>query len=88
MKQVVATALVLLLTLFLLPLLLLGEEPLAGPSQPPAATGTLPIDRTVVTPGQTADGPASGSSPSRSSGNRNRVSSSTRAVATTCSRLL
>lgn len=49
MKQVVATALVLLLTLFLLPLLLLGEEPLAGPSQPPAATGTLPIDRTVVT---------------------------------------
>ena len=40
----------------LLPLLLLGEEPLAGPSQPPAATGTLPIDRTVVTPGQTADG--------------------------------
>ena len=48
--------LVLLLTLFLLPLLLLGEEPLAGPSQPPAATGTLPIDRTVVTPGQTADG--------------------------------
>ena len=56
MKQVVATALVLLLTLFLLPLLLLGEEPLAGPSQPPAATGTLPIDRTVVTPGQTADG--------------------------------
>ena len=56
MKQVVATALVLLLTLFLLPLLLLGEESLAGPSQPPAATGTLPIDRTVVTPGQTADG--------------------------------
>ena len=48
MKQVVATALVLLLTLFLLPLLLLGEEPLAGPSQPPAATGTLPIDRTFV----------------------------------------
>ena len=47
MKQVVATALVLLLTLFLLPLLLLGEEPLAGPSQPPAATGTLPIDRTA-----------------------------------------
>ena len=32
MKQVVATALVLLLTLFLLPLLLLGEEPLAGPN--------------------------------------------------------
>ena len=30
------------------------------------------------------DGPASGSSPSRSSGSRNRVSSSTRAVATTC----
>ena len=29
MKQVVATALVLLLTLFLLPLLLLGEEPLS-----------------------------------------------------------
>ena len=34
MKQVVATALVLLLTLFLLPLLLLGEEPLPGRPSP------------------------------------------------------
>ena len=60
MKQVVATALVLLLTLFLLPLLLLGEEPLAGPSQPPAATGTLPIDRTVVTPRPDGGRPGTG----------------------------
>ena len=50
-RQVVAAALALLLTLFLLPLLLLGEEG-AGPAVP---TGTLPIDRTVVTPGVTAD---------------------------------
>ena len=57
MKQVVATALVLLLTLFLLPLLLLGEEPLAGPSQPPAATGTLPIDRRSGTPWVPPEGP-------------------------------
>ena len=51
MRQVVATALALLLTLFLLPLLLLGER--EAPEEIP--TGTLPIDRTVVTPGVTAD---------------------------------
>ena len=51
MRQVVATALALLLTLFLLPLLLLGE----GEAPEEIPTGTLPIDRTVVTPGVTAD---------------------------------
>ena len=54
-RQVVATALALLLTLFLLPLLLLGED--GAPESVP--TGTLPIDRTVVTPGVTADGQVS-----------------------------
>ena len=49
MKQVVATALVLLLTLFLLPLLLLGEEPLAGPSQPPAEE-IKPVHRAFIAP--------------------------------------
>lgn len=55
MKQVVATALVLLLLFFLLPLMLIREEPLSAP-QPaaPEATGTLPIDRTVVTPAPAA----------------------------------
>ena len=51
MRQVVAAALALLLALFLLPLLLLGE----GEAPESAPTGTLPIDRTVVTPGVTAD---------------------------------
>ena len=51
MRQVVAAALALLLTLFLLPLLLLGE----GEAPEEIPTGTLPIDRTVVTPGVTAD---------------------------------
>ena len=50
-RQVVATALALLLTLFLLPLLLLGD----GETPEDIPTGTLPIDRTVVTPGVTAD---------------------------------
>ena len=53
MKQVAAVALALLLALFLLPLLLMGEPD--TPSVPdgtdtPASTGTLPIDRTVITP--------------------------------------
>ena len=52
MKQVAATALALLLALFLLPLLLLGEP--SGEAEP-AATGGLPIDRTVVTPAVSQD---------------------------------
>ena len=56
MKQVVATTLESCSPCFCAPLAPAGGGPLAGPSQPPAATGTLPIDRTVVTPGQTADG--------------------------------
>ena len=55
MKQVVATALVLLLLFFLLPLMLIREEPLSAPEPAaPEATGTLPIDRTVVTPAPAA----------------------------------
>lgn len=51
MRQVVATALALLLALFLLPLLLVprGEEGL------PAEQGGLPLDRAVVTPGPSLD---------------------------------
>lgn len=51
MRQVVATALALLLALFLMPLLLVpqGEEEL------PAEQGGLPLDRTVVTPGPSLD---------------------------------
>lgn len=53
MKQVVAMALALLLSLFLLPLLLIGEpeKPLvSAETDTPVPTGTLPIDRTVITP--------------------------------------
>ena len=52
-RRVTATALALLLLLFLLPLLLFGEP--GDGAEAPAATGSLPIDRTVVTPGVTAD---------------------------------
>ena len=49
MKQVVATALILLLLFFLLPLLLIrGGSPADQPDDAP--TGTLPLDRTVVSP--------------------------------------
>ncbi|MBM6885192.1 stage II sporulation protein D [Pseudoflavonifractor phocaeensis] len=54
MKQVVATALALLLVLFLLPLLLFGTGGLEQTEQA-APTGELPIDRTVVTPSPSAD---------------------------------
>lgn len=54
MKQVVATALALLLVLFLLPLLLFGPGGLEQTEQA-APTGELPIDRTVVTPSPSAD---------------------------------
>ena len=53
-KQVVATALALLLVLFLLPLLLFGTGGLEQAEQA-APTGELPIDRTVVTPSPSAD---------------------------------
>lgn len=56
MKQVVAAALALLAVLFLLPLLLLGQAPLAEPEETPAPTGGLPLDRTVITPTVTEDG--------------------------------
>ena len=53
-KQVVATALALLLVLVLLPLLLFGTGGLEQAEQA-APTGELPIDRTVVTPSPSAD---------------------------------
>ena len=53
-KQVVATALALLLVLFLLPLLLFGTGGLEQTEQA-VPTGELPIDRTVVTPSPSAD---------------------------------
>ena len=53
-KQVVATALALLLVLFLLPLLLFGTGGLEQTEQA-APTGELPTDRTVVTPSPSAD---------------------------------
>ena len=53
-KQIVATALALLLALFLLPLLFFGAAgPEEGSSETP--TGSLPLDRTVVTPQPSAD---------------------------------
>ena len=51
MKQVVATALALLLALFLLPLLLVPQ----GEHMLPVESGSLPIDRTVVTPKPSLD---------------------------------
>ena len=56
MKQVVATALVLLLIFFLLPLLLIHNEPLASGEDVPVPTGELPLDRTVVSPAISEDG--------------------------------
>ena len=53
-RQVTATALILLLVLFLLPLLLFGTEGLDAPEEA-APTGELPIDRTVVTPQPSMD---------------------------------
>ena len=54
-RQVVATALILLLALFLIPLLLFGTAGLErGGSEAPSAGG-LPLDRTVVTPQPSAD---------------------------------
>ena len=53
-KQVVATALALLLVLFLLPLLFFGTGGLEETEQA-APTGELPLDRTVVTPLPSAD---------------------------------
>ena len=46
MRQVAAVALALLLALFLLPLLLVPQ----GEGALPVESGSLPIDRTVVTP--------------------------------------
>jgi len=55
MRSVVATALVLLLALFIGPILFLrGEAP--GPEEPlPSPTATLPIDRTVTSPDPGSD---------------------------------
>ena len=55
MKQVVATALALLLLLFLLPLLLVRQDGPGTAQESAAPTGELPIDRTVVTPARSAD---------------------------------
>ena len=51
--QMAATGLLLLLALFLLPLLLFGTGG-AGP-EPDSPAGSLPLDRTVVTPAPSAD---------------------------------
>ena len=51
MRTVVATALVLLLAVFLCPLLFLGGGAVPVPAEPPLPTATLPIDRTVALPG-------------------------------------
>ena len=62
MKQTAATAWALLLLLFLLPLLLLGGDGSgAQPDSTTLPTGTLPLDRTVVSPPAqtTADGQVS-----------------------------
>ncbi len=56
MRQVIATALVLLLSLFLLPLLLLGQDPALPAEESPLPTGSLPLDRTVVSPSLSEDG--------------------------------
>ncbi len=53
MKQVAATALILLLSLFLLPLLIFRGS--GGPDEAAQPTGTLPLDHTVVSPDPTAD---------------------------------
>ena len=51
MRTVVATALVLLLAIFLLPMLLLrGDDPVPEGGNTPLPTATLPIDRTVTQP--------------------------------------
>ena len=55
MKQVVATALALLLLLFLLPLLLVRQDGPGTAQESAAPTGELPIDRTVVTPARSED---------------------------------
>ena len=52
-KQIVATALILLLALFLLPLLLFGTDGAGAEERGPG--GSLPLDRTVVTPAPSAD---------------------------------
>lgn len=51
MRTVVATALVLLLTLFLCPMIFLSGSPTLRPAETPLPTATLPIDRTVSSPG-------------------------------------
>ena len=58
MRSVVATALVLLLALFIGPILFLrGEAP--EPEEPlPSPTATLPIDRTVTSPDPGSDASA------------------------------
>ena len=55
MKQVVATALALLLLLFLLPLLLVRQDGPGTAQEGAVPTGELPIDRTVVTPARSED---------------------------------
>ena len=52
MRPVIAAALALLLLLFLMPMLLLGDRPLLSPED---ETGGLPIDRPVVTPSSQLD---------------------------------
>ena len=51
MRTVVATALILLLAVFLAPMLFLGGPPGAPEETEPLPTATLPIDRTAITPG-------------------------------------
>ena len=55
MKQAAATALVLVILFFLIPLAVFRGAGTEGEAETPAPTGTLPIDRTVVSAAPTAD---------------------------------
>ena len=56
MRTVIATALALLLLFFLVPMVLFSVPGGEGQEEAPLPTATLPIDRTVTTPGAGTDG--------------------------------